>query len=122
MTDPRDRQAAQKRGQRAEVLCAFWLRLKGYRVLARNWRVSVGEVDIVARRGQILAFIEVKRRDDMATAMEAVQPRQRQRIEQAAKAWLASHPECANMHARFDVMTVAPGQRPRHIRAAWGMD
>jgi putative endonuclease len=117
-----ERKKALARGQRAETLCALRLRLQGYGIVARNWRVSVGEVDIIARRGKVLAFIEVKARRTPAAAREAVSANQRRRIVNAARAFLAAHPECANMHIRFDVMTVAPRQWPAHIRAAWGMD
>lgn len=111
-----------KKGMHAETLCAFLLRLQGYRILARNWRVPVGEVDIIARRGKVLAFVEVKSRDTEDAARAAVSARQRKRIEKAAGAYLAMHPECANMHVRFDVMAVVPRRWPAHIRAAWGLD
>ncbi len=122
MTNTRSRQLARKRGLRAEALCALILRLQGYRILDRNWRVPVGEVDIIARRGKVLAFVEVKTRDTEDAAFEAVSLKQRQRIEKAAGAYLAMHPECANLHARFDVMAVAPWRWPAHIQAAWGLD
>ena len=117
-----DRKQAHKRGQRAEVWCAFILRLQGYTICERNWRVPVGEVDIIARRGKVLAFVEVKSRETIGAAREAVSKKQRWRIENAAGAYLAIHPECANLHVRFDVMAVAPKTWPAHIRAAWGMD
>ena len=116
------RQKARKRGLYAEMLCAWVLRLKGYRIVARNWRVPVGEIDIIARRGKVLAFVEVKSRDTEEAARAALQEKQRRRIENAAGAWLARHPECANLHVRFDVMAVAPRRWPAHIRAAWGME
>ena len=117
-----DRKQALKRGQRAEAWCAFLLRLQGYAICERNWRVPVGEVDIIARRGKVLAFIEVKSRETIEAAREAVSEKQRRRISNAAGAYLANHPECANLHVRFDVMAVAPRTWPAHIRAAWGMD
>jgi putative endonuclease len=122
MNNTRSRQQARKRGLRAEALCAWLLRLQGYRIMDRNWRVPVGEVDIIARRRQVLAFVEVKTRDTEDAAREAVSLKQRQRIENAARAYLANHPECANLHVRFDVMAVAPWRWPAHIQAAWGMD
>ena len=116
------RQQAERRGRWAEALCAGLLRLKGYRVLARNWRVPQGEADIIARRGRVLAVVEVKSRKDMENALYAVSDQQKQRITNAAHAWLGHHPDCANLHVRFDVMAVAPGLWPKHIRAAWGQD
>jgi putative endonuclease len=122
MTNTKSRQQAQRRGRRAEALCAWVLRLQGFRILERNWRVPMGEVDIIARRGRVLAFVEVKSRDTEDAAREAVSQKQRQRIENAAGAYLAYHPACAKLHARFDVMAVAPRRWPAHIRSAWGLD
>jgi len=122
MPSTHERKQALVRGQRAEAFCALRLRLQGYSVVARNWRVPMGEVDIIARRGKVLAFIEVKARETQDAAREAVSANQRRRIENAARAFLAANPDCANMHIRFDVITVAPWQWPAHIRAAWGMD
>src|SRR5271156_3517823 len=86
------RRAAYRAGRFAETLCVWLLRLKGYRVLARDWRVPVGEIDILARRGSVLAAVEVKRRDTMAAAVAAVGPRQRRRILRALEAFVARHP------------------------------
>ena len=66
------RKRAESRGRRAEWIAVWWLRLFGYRVLARRARQRVGEIDIVARRGRTLAFVEVKARPDRAQAAEAV--------------------------------------------------
>ena len=122
MTTTEQRQQAEAKGRRAERLCAGLLRLKGYRILARNWRVPMGEADIIASRGRVLAFVEVKSRMSREDALYAVGEKQRQRITQAANAWMGQHPDCANMHVRFDVMAVAPGKWPKHIHAAWGLD
>jgi len=116
------RRRAERAGRLAEGLGALLLRAKGYRILARNWRASVGEIDIVACRGRTLAFVEVKRRATMRDAAEAIGHRQTQRIRRAAEAFLAANPKCANMHARFDVMLIAPWRWPSHIASAWGED
>jgi len=115
----RRRQAAQRRGLRAETLAAWWLRLKGYRILARHLRLGVGEIDLVARRGRVLALVEVKRRESLAAAAESVLPRQRQRIARAAEAFLAGRPDLGGLAVRFDVVLLAPGRLPRHIEQAW---
>lgn len=107
------------RGARAEILCRWWLRLKGYRILARDWRVKVGEIDLVARRGHVLIFVEVKARRDFATAAESISRHQRQRITRAARAFLASRPELGSLDIRFDAMLVSPLRPPRHITDAW---
>jgi putative endonuclease len=115
----RSYQAAELHGRRAEGLCVLLLRLKGYRILARHWRSASGELDIVARRGRILAVIEVKARADHRTAAEAVTPRQQARIERAAVQFTATRPEFATLDLRFDVMLVIPLRLPRHLVGAW---
>lgn len=106
-------------GRQAEILCTWLLRLAGYRVVATRFRCPVGEVDIVARRGRVLAFVEVKARGDAAAAAEAVGPHQRRRIERAAQAFAAPRRDLDGLDWRFDVMTVAPWTPPRHLKDAW---
>jgi len=113
------RAKSEARGRRAEVLSAWWLRALGHRVLARRWRCPAGEIDLIARRGGVLAFVEVKARPSVSTALEAVSPHQRHRIERAAEAFLSQQPKWRNLDVRFDVMVVAPGRPPRHVRDAW---
>jgi putative endonuclease len=113
---------AWRRGRAAELLCVWHLRLRGYRVLARSYRVPVGEIDIVARRGAVVAAIEVKARDTLGAAGEAIAPRQRRRIARAFEHFLAGHPELARLTLRFDVMLVAPYRLPHHLRSAWRLD
>lgn len=101
------------------MIAAALLRLKGYRILARDYRAGVGELDIVARRGQLLAVIEVKRRHDMASALAAVTVRQQRRIARAAQAFVARHLGLADLDIRFDVIVVLPHRLPKHIKDAW---
>ena len=113
------RQAAFRIGISAESRAAALLIAKGFRILARRWRCPVGEIDIVARRGPLLVFVEVKARARLDDAAESVTDRQRRRIAAAAAAWLAAHPDAAIRDIRFDAMLVAPGRMPRHIAAAF---
>jgi putative endonuclease len=113
------RRRAYLRGRRAETLAAWLLRLKGYRILARDFRLPVGEIDLVARRGGVLAVVEVKRRSHLAAGLEAVTPRQRRRLARAAEAFQARHPRLRALRLRFDVVVVVPGALPRHIADAW---
>ena len=113
------RRAAQRSGHAGERIAAFRLRLSGYRILARRFRTPVGEIDLVARRGGVLAFVEVKRRDESAAALEAVTPRSRQRIRRAAELFLRRHPALAGLGLRFDIIVVTPWAWPRHITDAW---
>jgi putative endonuclease len=122
---PRDaegRRAAFHRGRRGERLALWWLRAKGYRILAQDYRSPVGEIDVVARRGRILAIIEVKSRDTVDAAAEAISLRQRGRIIAAARLYLGRNPRHADCSVRFDVMLVIPGRWPRHIAGAWQLD
>ncbi len=114
-----DRQAAFRFGLTAETRAAALLIAKGYRIVNRRFRAPVGEIDIVARRGRVLVFVEVKARDRLDDAAEAVTPRQRRRIVAAAEAWLASHPDDLFCNIRFDVVLVAPSRIPRHLPAAF---
>ena len=117
-----ERRLAWRRGRLAEELCVWHLRLRGWRVLARNLRLPVGEIDIVARRGGVLAAVEVKTRASLDIAAESVSSRQRRRIARALEAFLASRPELARLSPRFDVMLLAPGRLPRHLADAWQAD
>jgi len=117
-----DRRTAVRRGRRGEGLALWWLRLKGYRIVARDLRSPLGEIDIVACRGRVLAVIEVKARDSLRGAAEAVTPRQRERIGRAARLFIGRRPVFASHRIRFDVMLVAPGRWPRHIVDAWQED
>ena len=101
------------------MLCRLHLRLRGWRILARDWRCPVGEIDILARRGGVLAVIEVKQRPDFATAVTALMPRQRRRIAHAAETFLAGRPDLGQLAVRFDVMLVERWRLPRHLRDAW---
>lgn len=113
------RHAAERRGKAAERLCLWHLRLKGYRILARRYKTPMGEVDLIARRGRVLAAIEVKARPDFDRANEAITPRQRRRIARALSHFLGGRPDLASLAARFDVMLVVPLRWPRHVVDAW---
>ena len=123
MSHPRDRSARYRRGQWAETLCVWRLRLTGWRILARRFTSGRGsgasEVDIVARRGRILAMIEVKARANIAVAAESIGGRQQRRIARGAEAFLSRHPALAPLDIRFDAMLVLPWRLPRHIPNAW---
>ena len=105
-------------GLRAETICVWWLRARGYRILARRFDARVGEIDIIARRGALLAMVEVKaRRGDPADAVPTM--RQRQRIARAAEAFMARSPGLAGCDIRFDLMVARPWRLPNHIEDAW---
>ena len=114
-----ERLVAFRFGLSAESRAAAYLIAKGYRIVARRWRSPVGEIDIVARRRGVLVFVEVKARERLDDAAEAVIVRQQRRIIAAAEAWLARHPDDVNSDIRFDVVLVAPKSLPRHIQGAF---
>jgi putative endonuclease len=103
----------------AEGVARLVFRLKGYRILASRYKTPMGEIDIVAARGKIVAFAEVKARGDIVTASLAVTPSQRSRIERAAAAFLSRHPAFFRHDMRFDVLLIRPFHWPVHILDAW---
>ena len=113
------RVAAFRTGLSAESRAAAFLMAKGYRILAKRFRTPYGEIDLVARKRSLLAFIEVKARASLDEAAYAVTPRQQQRIIAAAEAWLMAHPEHAEFELRFDAVLIAPRRLPRHLLAAF---
>jgi putative endonuclease len=113
------RRAAYRRGHWAERIAALRLALAGYRILARRYRTKVGEIDLVARRGESLIFVEVKRRGDVAAGLEAVTPLAQVRIRRAAEIFLKRNPALAQLALRFDVIVITPWAWPRHIIDAW---
>ena len=113
--DSAERRRAGAFGRRAALVAALWLTLKGYRVLARNHRGRGGEIERVGRRGRTGAFVEVKARPRLEAASITVMPRKRARIERAARAWLARHPEAAALTLRGDAVFLAPRRLPRHV-------
>ena len=113
------RQAAFQVGVSAESRAAAYLTGRGYAIAARRFKSPVGEVDIVARRGRELIFVEVKARHRLDDAAWSVTPRQQKRIVAAAEAWLADHPDDGTCDIRFDVILVARNGRAQHIAAAF---
>ncbi|MBI1260196.1 MAG: YraN family protein [Rhizobiales bacterium] len=110
---------AHRLGHVAEAMACFWLMAKGYRIRARRFKTHAGEIDIVVSRGRLLAFVEVKARPDFDRAMEALSPKQRQRLLRAAELYVARHPKLASYDLRFDMVLIAPRRLPRHVVNAW---
>lgn len=123
MTDNRSRRiAAETRGRRSEAFAALWLQLKGYRVLARRVRLPVGEIDLIARRGNLVAFVEVKARKTRLEGETAVPRASWQRISRAAESWMASRAALAKLDWRFDLIVIVPGRLPVHLHDRWRPD
>lgn len=113
---------AQRHGRWAESAAGLLLLAKGYRILERDWRCKAGEIDLIARRRHILAFIEVKHRPSLGTAGDSIGPRQQARIARAAAVYLRQQPALAGLDLRFDAILVVPWRLPAHIRGAWRID
>jgi len=112
------RKRAERGGRRAESLAAWWLRLKGWTILARRVRTPVGEVDLVARRGRTLAFVEVKARASAAEAAVALDDYRLRRVAAAAEA-LAHRYARTGDDVRIDAMLIVPRRLPRHLPNVW---
>ena len=113
-----NRQRAEAQGRRGEQIAAWWLRLHGWRIVAQRQRIAVGEVDLIARRGGTLAFIEVKWRARAADLDTAIDTWRLRRVA-AAAAMLAPRLARPAENIRIDVMLLAPWQRPRHLTNVW---
>ncbi|CAN5230620.1 YraN family protein [soil metagenome] len=113
-----NRRRAEKRGRGAETIAAWWLRLHGWRILARRSRVPGGEVDIIARRGSTLAFIEVKARSTAEAAAFALDRYRLRRVAVAAER-LAPRYMRAGDDIRIDALFIVPGRLPRHLPDVW---
>ena len=118
----RDRRAARGFGLSAESRAAWMLRLKGWRILSRGYVARGGELDIVARRGGVVAFVEVKARPTLEEALSAVSATKRTRLSRAARQWLTENPRAMGRTLRGDLVAVAPGRWPRHCAAAIELD
>jgi putative endonuclease len=119
-----ERKRAFRRGHAAETAAAWLLRCKGYRIVARRVRTPLGEIDIIAQRGRVTAFVEVKQRSLRDVALEAVSPRQARRLVAAARWWIAAQPAASTVQGdwRFDIVAVTPYLWARHLPNAFGAD
>ena len=113
-----NRRAAEQRGRGAETLACWYLRLRGWRILARRVRARGGEVDIVARRGRTLAFVEVKARATSEAAAFALDEWRLRRVAAAAEQ-LTPRFMGDGDDIRIDVIFVLPRQWPRHLVNVW---
>jgi putative endonuclease len=109
-------------GLRAEWIAVAWLVVRGYRILARRYSAAGGEIDIIARRGTTVAFVEVKARPVLDEAAIAIDETKRRRLSRAARAWLTRNPWAMSATLRGDAVFIAPGRLPRHLPAAYLLD
>jgi putative endonuclease len=109
------RQIAERQGRRAETLATWWLRGKGFRLLATRLRTHHGEIDLVMRRGKLLIFVEVKARATLRDAEAALSPHGLARMRAASRIVMARFDKKAQLNHRFDALLIAPWHFPRHI-------
>ncbi len=110
----RQRRAARGLGRRAETIAALWLMLKGWRILERNHGGKGGEIDLIAKRGRVVAFVEVKARATLAEAQGAITPAKQTLIHRRIALWRAHNPWSERCTLRFDAVFVTPRRLPRH--------
>jgi len=109
-----ERQKREKQGRRAEDIAAIYLRLKGYRILEKRYRTPLGEIDLIAAKNDVIAFVEVKYRKTLEDAQWAITPRQVERILQAGELFIARNSTYMNCDRRLDAIYVGAGGLPVH--------
>jgi putative endonuclease len=105
-------------GRRAERLAILFLRARGYRIIARTYSVRGGEIDMIARRGSAVAFVEVKARPTLEEALIAITPAKQRRMSIAARHWLGTNQWAMRCSLRGDLIAIAPWRLPRHLVGA----
>jgi putative endonuclease len=113
------RKKAERRGRFGEAMAALYLRTQFFSIIEKRLKTPVGEIDLVARRGALTLFVEVKIRADQDGAATALASVNRQRISRAAQYYLARHPALMDGDLRFDVIFLAPWRWPRHLKGAF---
>jgi putative endonuclease len=114
-----DRRKAFIRGHLSEYYAAIYLLLKGYRIVGMRFRAKSGEIDIIARKADLVAFIEVKARRMTGDAIFAVDPATQRRIRNASLAWIARQADATALSYRYDIIAISPWRRPRHFTDAF---
>lgn len=118
-TRSRNRRAAYRHGHVAEAAALFLLLAKGFRPIARRYKTPLGEIDLIVKRGRLVAFVEVKARGSRTEALESVGRQSERRIVDAADLWLARHPGAAGLDLRYDMVLVTPWRLPMHLADAF---
>ncbi len=119
MPDASGRRRAERRGHLSETIAATMLQAKLFKILDRRVRTPKGELDIIARRGSLIVFAEVKARASHDAALLSVTPHQARRIADAARYWLTANDPGPTCDYRFDIVTVSSYLWPRHIPNAF---
>jgi len=119
----KNKSSSYKSGRLAELLARMYLRLQGYSIVSKNHitgrGTKAGELDIIAKRGHTIAFVEVKKRKTLEDASYAISENQKQRIRRGSEAFLQKHPEYQNCDIRYDAILVKLPFTIKHIKSAW---
>ena len=116
------RREAWRRGHRSEFVASAWLVLKGFTILERRHLAHGGEIDLVARRGRLLVFVEVKQRSDIEAASLSITAQKRARLGRAVRQYLGRNPWASALTLRGDAVFLAPWRWPRHVPDAFPLD
>src|ERR1035437_2664063 len=108
-----------QKGLLAEFKAKSYLRFRGYHILEERFKTTVGEIDLIAKNGNTVVFVEVKLRKTMEAAAEAIHAKNQSRVRNAAELYLQKHPEYTECELRFDALVMAPGAWPQHIPNAF---
>ncbi len=119
MADLAGRRKALRRGAFAEYVAAFWLLAKGYRIVAMRYRTRSGEIDIIARKGALAVFVEVKARSGRMAAIHSVSAPSQRRIRAASDHWLSRQKDAAYLSQRYDIVAVNRFFCPAHFKDAF---
>ena len=115
--DYSSRLSAERKGRKGETLAMIFLMLKGYRIIARRYKTKLGEVDIIARKRDVVAMVEVKARASLLEAMDAVDFSTMKRIESAGDIWLSKQRDYAQLNIRYDLIAILPRKWPVHVES-----
>ncbi|WP_120498308.1 YraN family protein [Kiloniella sp. EL199] len=108
-----------KTGRYAELFSVWYLRCKGYQILSKNYKTRVGEIDLIARKKKLICFVEVKKRQNLEMASQAISQKQQIRIIHAAEYFLKQNPQYQDFAQRFDAVLIGATVFPYHIKNAW---
>jgi putative endonuclease len=115
---PQQRRDADRRGREGEAQAALWLASQGWRIIAERVKTKAGEIDLIARRPGLVAFVEVKWRSRAPSLADAIDERRLARVAAAAES-VMHHYATQGEDVRIDVILLAPGCKPTHIENAW---
>ena len=110
---------SERKGRRAEYFAALALMLKGYRIISLRYKTAVGEIDLVARKGDLVAFVEVKARRDLASGVDAVSYPAQRRIAAAGELFISRQKDSTRLSWRHDIVVVSPWRWPIHLEDAF---